>query len=179
VYPEALIGILFTASLALGVLITKEPDLLEALFGNIEEITLGEGIVAIFLSVVTIIFTYLISKGLLVGVISKEMAKSAGFNIRRINFFYLLLVAVVVALGVKFVGTLLTGALVIVPAASAKNVSRGISMYHFLSILFSIASAVFGIIISKLFGLPIGPLVVLSGVLIFAFTYIFKRLLSY
>src|SRR3972149_2293858 len=37
VYPEALVGVFFTASLAIGILITPEPDLLEALFGSIEK----------------------------------------------------------------------------------------------------------------------------------------------
>ena len=36
VYSEALVGVFFTASLAMGILITPEPELLEALFGNIE-----------------------------------------------------------------------------------------------------------------------------------------------
>src|SRR3990167_10015936 len=44
IYPEALVGVFFTASLAIGILVTPEPELLEALFGNIEKVTRVDGI---------------------------------------------------------------------------------------------------------------------------------------
>src|SRR3972149_4318490 len=47
VYPEALVGVFFTASLAIGILITPEPELLEALFGNIESIKFIEGLIIV------------------------------------------------------------------------------------------------------------------------------------
>jgi len=175
VYPEALVGILFTASLALGILLTKEPDLLEALFGNIEAISFVEGMAAIVLSLVAVIITYLISKGLTIAVISEEMAKSAGFKIKWINLIYLLLVSLIVALGVKFVGTLLTGALVIVPPASAKNISAGQKGYVILSALFALISSVTGIAIAKLLVIETGPAVVLVSVFIFLLTYLYSR----
>ena len=157
-YPEALVGISFTASLALGILITPEPDLLEALFGSIEKITFTEGAVALILSAIIIVLTGKLAKGLLLGVISKDLAKSAGVPVNKLNLLYLLLVGGVVALGVRFVGTLLTGALVIIPAASAKNVSRSMHTYHFLAIFFGITSAVIGIMIHKLFNVQSGLL---------------------
>src|SRR3989337_4320364 len=47
IYPEALVGIFFTASLAIGILITPEPELLEALFGNLEKIGLIDGLITV------------------------------------------------------------------------------------------------------------------------------------
>ncbi|MEK7611496.1 MAG: metal ABC transporter permease [Patescibacteria group bacterium] len=175
VYPEALIGVFFTASLALGILITPEPELLEALFGSIEKVGLTEGIVAIIISVITIIITFLISKRLLTGVISKDLLVSAKLPDRLINLIYLLLVGTIVALGVRFVGTLLMGALVIIPAAAAKNISSSFRWYSLLSIIFGVISAALGTTISGLYHLPSGPIVVLSGVLLFALTYIIGK----
>jgi ABC-type Mn2+/Zn2+ transport system permease subunit len=175
VYPETLVGILFTTGLAIGVLITQEPDLLEALFGNIETVTPMEGTLSAVLSLATVFLTYKISPGLTVSVLSDEMAKSAGYQIKRVNLLYLILVATVVALGVKFVGTLLTGALVIVPAAAARNISRGITSYQFLSIIFGSLSAITGILLSEYFRLPTGPLVVLTSTVFFLTTYIAKK----
>jgi ABC-type Mn2+/Zn2+ transport system permease subunit len=68
-YPEALVGLFFTASLAIGVLITKEVDLLEALFGSIEKISFYEGLVTIALSVSVIVITSLFVKKLMITVI--------------------------------------------------------------------------------------------------------------
>lgn len=175
VYPEALVGVFFTASLAIGVLITPQTELLEALFGDIEKMTHIEGLAAIAFSILIIIFTYLISKKLIIGIISDEMAKSMGISLAKINFFYLLLVGAIVALGIKFVGSLLMGALVIVPAASAKNVSIGMRSYYLLSILFGIISAIIGILLATSFGFATGPIVVITSIVIFLITYIFKK----
>lgn len=175
VYPEALVGIFFTASLAFGLLITPAPELLEALFGNIEKIAFLEGVITILISLIIVILTWLISQKILMGVISEELAKSMKIAISKYNLYYLLLVGIVVAMGVKFVGTLLMGALVIVPAAAAKNVSRGIKSYYILSAVFGLASAVVGIIAASLLHISSGPAVVLTSILIFIATYIIKR----
>lgn len=176
IYPEALIGVFFTASLALGILITPAPELLEALFGSIEKVGLTEGILAIIISVITIILTFIISKRLLTGVISKDLLVSAKVPDRMINLIYLLLVGTVVALGVRFVGTLLMGALVIIPASAAKNIGSSFRLYSLLSIIFGVFSAALGATVSGLYHLPSGPVVVLSGVLFFAVTYIVGKI---
>lgn len=174
-YPEALVGIFFTTSLALGVLITPEPDLLEALFGNIEKINLIEGFMAIIASIIIILSAKLISKKLILGIISNELLKSLSISGKKINLIYLLLIGSIVALGVKFIGTLLMGGLVIIPAASAKNISKGIDNYYLLSMVFGIVSAVIGVYIASLYQISSGPSVVLTSIAIFVCTYFSKK----
>lgn len=171
IYPEALVGVFFTASLAIGILITPEPELLEALFGNIERVTLVEGLVTVVISLLVIIAVKRLSKQLILDTISTELAKSTGISTSRNNLIYLLLVGTIVALGIRFLGTLLTGALVIIPAASAKNVSRGMMQYQAFSVIFGIASALMGVTISILTHFSPGPVVVLSSIFIFIVTY--------
>lgn len=175
VYPEALVGVFFTASLSIGLLLTPEPELLEALFGNIDKIGIQDGILTLVGAVIIFVVTLLISKKLLLGVVSEDLAKSQKINISNINLSYLLLVALVVALGVKFLGTILTGAMVIIPAASAKNLAKSIKGFHFLAIVIGIISSIAGILIAKYFGIASGPAVVLSAVLLFIFSYVFKN----
>lgn len=175
IYPEALVGIFFTTSLALGILITPKPDLLEALFGNIETITIIEGILACLLSFILIIIARRLSKDIILGIISPELAFSQGVNLSRVNLVYLILVGAIVALGVKFVGTLLMGALVIIPAATAKNISSGIHSYHFFSCLFGVLSAVLGVLIAGSYHTSSGPIVVLSSIAFFLLSYLYKK----
>jgi len=177
IFPETLVGIFFTTSLAIGILITPEPDLLEALFGSLEKINTIEGIIAIILSLLLVGITFLIAKKLILGTVSTELAKSLKISNNRVNFIYLLLVGTIVALGVRFVGTLLMGALVIIPAASAKNISRNLKDYHLLSIIFGAVSSISGVLLSVNYRLPIGPMTVLSSVFIFSLTYLLKNLL--
>jgi len=175
IYPEALVGIFFTTALAIGLLITPETELLEALFGNIEKINLVEGVSAVILSIVVSATAYIISKKLMLGVISEELATSIGISQRKINLIYLLLVATTVTLGIRFVGTLLMGALVIIPAASAKNISSSLGSYYLFSILFGVVSAVAGISLAVLFGVASGPAVVLTSIFLFLATFVAKK----
>lgn len=174
VYPEALVGVFFTVSLAIGLLITPEPELLEALFGNIDKIGITDGIMTIVGAALIFVVTLAISKKLMLGIVSEDLAKSQGINVSRINLVYLLLVALVVALGVKFLGTLLTGAMVIIPAVSAKNMSKSIMQFQWLSVLFGVISVLFGIMVAGYFGISSGPAVVLVSVFLFLLSYIFK-----
>lgn len=175
VYPEALVGIFFTASLSIGLLLTPEPDLLEALFGNIDKIGIGDGLIVTIGAIVIFVVTMLISKKLLLGIVSEDLARSQKVNVGKINLVYLLMVALVVALGVKFLGTLLTGAMVIIPAVTAKNLAKSIKSFHLYSIGFGIISAVFGIVIGKIFGIASGPAVVLTSISLFIISYIFRK----
>lgn len=175
VYPEALVGVFFTASLAIGILITPEPELLEALFGNFEKINLLDGAIIALSSLVIFTSVSLISKKLLLGIVSEDLAKAEGINMKRVNLIYLLLVGFVVALGVKFVGTLLMGALVVVPAVAAKNLSGSIKSYQILGSLLGVFSVVFGLLISNYFHFSSGPIIVLVSIFIFLLSYVFKR----
>ena len=165
---EAIIGVLFVLALAIGILITPQVDLLEALFGDVSKITLTDTIITVLVSVSVIFVTKAIYQKLAVSMISKELAIASRIKVERINLIYLFLVAIIVALGIKEVGTLLVGALVIVPAAAAKNISSTLSRYSLMSAIFGVASATSGVILSNYVNLPAGPLVVIVGAAIFA-----------
>jgi zinc transport system permease protein len=116
-----------------------------------------------------------ISDRLLLGVVSEDLAKSTGVEMSKVNLIYLLMVGLAVALGVKFIGTLLTGAMVIVPAAAAKNFAGSVSEFQILAVLIGVVSAVFGIFIAGVWGIASGPAVVLVSVFIFILSYFFKK----
>ena len=165
---EAIIGVLFVLALAIGILITPQVDLLEALFGDVSKITFTDTIITVLVSVSVILVTKTIYQKLAVSMISKELAIASRIKVESINLIYLFLVAIIVALGIKEVGTLLVGALVIVPAAAAKNISSTLSRYSLMSAIFGLASATSGVILSSYVNLPAGPLVVIVGAAIFA-----------
>jgi ABC-type Mn2+/Zn2+ transport system permease subunit len=165
---EAIIGVLFVLALSIGILITPEVDLLEALFGDVFTLTLADTIITVLISICVIFIARSIYQKLAVSMISKELAVASRIKVERINLIYLLLVAVIVAVGIKEVGTLLVGALVIVPAAAARNISSTLTRYYLLSAIFGLVSATLGIVISGYVNIPAGPLVVIVGAAIFA-----------
>lgn len=172
---ETLVGIFFALSLAIGILITPEPDLLEALFGNISNIGLFDALITIILTIIVFLIMNRIHRGLTITVISKEVAQSMKIPVARIGFLFLLMVATIVALGLKVTGTFLMGALVIVPAAAAKNISVNMSQYTFLAGFFGALSGLGGILLAGHFHLTPGPIVVLSSGVIFLATLLFKK----
>jgi ABC-type Mn2+/Zn2+ transport system permease subunit len=106
--------------------------------------------------------------------ISEDLATSKGINIPRTNLLYILLVSLIVAVGIRIVGTLLVGFLVIVPAAAAKNVSPNLSKYFTLSSIFGSVSAVTGVLIAGYYNLSAGPIVVFAGITIFGATVVLR-----
>lgn len=173
---ETLVGVMFTASLAIGVLITPDHELLEALFGDISQVDFVNTLLAVVLSIIVFLVAFKIKDGYLLGTISKDLAKSNGVKIAKIDLVYLFLVSLIVALGIKVAGTLLTGALVVLPAAASKNLSSSFNRFSGLSLIFGMISAFGGIVASSYFGLVhAGPAIVLSCSVIFLISLFVKK----
>lgn len=172
---ESLVGLFFTFSLALGILITPEEELLEALFGDISRLTPFDAILAVALSLLVIAVMRAVQKNFILATISPDLAKSAGVKVAKTNFIFLLLVAAIVALGIKVVGTLLMGALVIIPAIASKNITLSMGSYIFISAVFGLASLLIGLVIAGYFSLAPGPIVVLVSTMIFLLTLLKRR----
>ncbi len=172
---ESLVGVLFVLALAVGILITPEVDLLEALFGDITQTTLIDAIGAVTASVAVVLITRAMYSRIILTLISEELAVSVKTRVASLNLVYLFLVALVVATGIKVVGSLLVGALVIVPAAAARNISPNLARYATLSSMFGVSSSVVGILLASYSNIPAGPVVVLVGTVFFLATLIFSR----
>ncbi len=172
---EALVGTLFTLSLAIGILLVPEPDILEALFGDISKVDQLDAVMALVISVMTILIAKSIYDKMILGIISEDLAASYGVNVARVNLVYILIVSMVVAVGIKIVGSLLVGALVIVPAAAVKNSAQNMRYYCIGSSIVGAVCSTIGVIVSQVTGFPAGPLVVLSGFIVFIISVIRVR----
>lgn len=173
---EALVGASFTLALAVGILIIPEIELVEALFGSIVDVVVWDALVAVAVSLVAVFLTRVVYKKLVLAMISEDLALSKGIDVAKTNLLYLFLVSIVVAIGIKIVGTLLVGFLVIVPAIAARNLSPNMFRYTLLSAVFGAVSAFSGVLLTSYFNIPPGPLVVFSGITIFAITIIVSKI---
>lgn len=179
---DAVIGVLFVFALAVGLLITPQADLLDALFGDIANVALLDMALAVGLCGAILLVGWRIYRPVILSLISEDLAISKKINVGRVDFVYLLLVALVVAAGIKVVGMLLVGAVVILPAVSAKNVSRSLAQYARASAVLGMVTAAGGIILAAaLPGLvpawsyvPPGPMVVVVGTAVFGLTVAMK-----
>ena len=80
-----------------------------------------------------------------------------------------------VMLSIKWVGILIINALLILPAASSRNISENLREYHFFSILFSMFSGIVGLFISYYTNVATGPMIVIIASVIFFATYFYGR----
>ncbi len=172
---DTVVGVFFTTALAVGALLVPDTEILEALFGDIEKLTQLDFWWAIFLSLVIMILLVYFWKKFTLALISADLSRSVGDNPHRLELFFLLIFALAVAVGIKFVGALLMGSLVVIPAATSRNVAHSMNSYLMLSALFGSAGAALGMIASSLYHLSPGPMFILIGGGFFLISIFFRR----
>ncbi|MGB9591340.1 MAG: metal ABC transporter permease, partial [Candidatus Kryptoniota bacterium] len=172
---EALTAIVFATGVATAFLFLPVDEAEAALVGNIMSVSYREAITSVALSAVVFLIVKLSYNKIMLINIYEDVAKIEGINIKLYNFLYLLSIAIVVAFGVNLVGGLMAAALVAIPSAASRNVSKSLRQYKFLASLFGAASAIIGITVSFSSKLPAGPLVILVGGAIFLVTVLFSK----
>ena len=173
--PEAIIGTFFTATLALGVILVPSEELFESLFGNLFAIKKLDAMVIIAASSMIFSLTLLLSRRLTLSIAAPDLAKSAGFRPDFSYLAFLLLFALSVALGIKLIGSVLMGALTILPAVSARNLAWSLKSFVGFSVIFGLVMTLIGILISTAFNFPPGPAVILTGIIFFIISLFFKK----
>ncbi len=172
---DTVVGVSFTLSLAIGALLTPETEILEALFGDITKLSRFDFWWAVGLSLVIIILLLYFSRRFILTLISTDLSRSVGHTPHRLELLFLLIFALAVAVGIKFVGALLMGSLIIIPAAASRNLSRSMSSYLLLSALIGILAAVLGILGARFYNLPPGPVFILVAGALFFISIFFRR----
>ena len=173
--PEAIVGTFFTATLALGVILVPNEELLEGLFGNLFAITDSEAVLIIIASIIIFALTLFVARRLALGIIAPDMAQSIGMRPDLSYLVFLLLFASSVALGIKLIGSVLMGALTILPAVSARNFSWSLKSFLSFSVILGVIMTAAGILLAGYFNFPPGPLVILTGIVFFAISLFFRR----
>jgi zinc transport system permease protein len=172
---EALTAVVFASGVAAAFLFLPIEQAETALIGDITKVDLIEALITVILcSLVFFIVKKIYSQMVLIS-ISEDMAKAEKVNVKKYNFFYLGAIAIIVALGVKMVGSLLTAALVAIPVCAARNLSKNLFQYIFLATFFGAISAFLGILLFELTDFPAGPLIILVSTSFFLTSLIFKK----
>lgn len=176
---DAIIGVLFSGSLALGVLIISRLsgyrlNLVNFLFGDILAVSSIDLVLSLLLFVAVLTITILFFRHLLFISFSKELAKVNGLSVEFWDYLFAILLSLTIALSLKIVGAVLVSALIVIPATAAKLVSKTVRGMVFWSVFFALSSIFIGLASSYIFDLPSGPSIVIIQVLLFVLALIFK-----
>ncbi|MEK7507834.1 MAG: metal ABC transporter permease [Patescibacteria group bacterium] len=173
---EATIGVIFASSVAIGaLLINSTEELIDALFGGFGNLPTSEFVFGLAASLFVIIAVWMLRNKLIIGLFSPELASATGINVNRLNLWFLLLFGLTILSGLRFLGALLAGSLIIIPAAAARQLTHTIGAFIATSATLSILSVIFGFLISRAYNLELGPIVVVISAAFFALSLLKKK----
>ncbi len=173
---DTLIGVFSSTAVALGIFaatlnggsFTKYN---QYLIGDILSVTREEiGALALVLLGV-LIFWVVCANRLTLTAIHPELASSRGIPVELGQTIFIVAIAVVVTLSISSVGLLILNSLLVLPGASARNVSRNLRQYHGYSVLFALVAGIGGLTVSYYLGCSAGAAISLALALIFAITF--------
>ncbi|MCI5726613.1 MAG: metal ABC transporter permease [Clostridium sp.] len=162
---DTIISVFTSIAMSLGLALLSISDSFNKyssyLVGDILSIT-KEEIIYLFicLIIVLLLWTFTYNK-LNAESINRTLSKSKNINGKLYDYIFSAFIAVVIMLSIRWIGLLLINSLIILPAASSRNISSNTRQYHFWSILFSLVMGVAGLIISYYVQIPTGPMIVL------------------
>ncbi len=177
---DTLIGVFSSTAVALGIFIaTLGGDSFTKynryLIGDILSVTGGEiGMLALVLLGV-FVFWVISSNRLTLTAIHPQLASSRGIPTGLTQTIFTVAIAVVVTLAISWVGLLILNSLLILPGASARNVSKNLKQYHLFSVVFALFAGICGLCISYYLGASAGAAISLVLALVFTVTFLFRK----
>jgi zinc transport system permease protein len=171
-HEDTAIGIFFSLTMALGILFIGlsgryNVDLFGYLFGNILAITRGDLTVIAILSPVIFVLLCSVFKELLFLSFDEEVAEVSGVAVAPVYYFFLLAMAVTIVIAIKLIGIVLVSAMLVLPAATARQMVDGYRSMVWWSIGLAVSSTVAGLFLSYYLDLASGATIVLvAGILL-------------
>lgn len=177
---DTLIGVFSSTAVALGIFIAtlgggSFTKYNKYLIGDILSITPAEigALAVVFVGVA--LFWVLCSNRLTLTSVHPQLASSRGIPVHVSQGIFTTAIAVVVTLTISSVGLLILNSLLVLPAASSRNVSRNLKQYHLFSVLFALISGICGLVCSYYLEVSAGAAISLMLALCFAVSFCFRK----
>ena len=175
---DTVIGVFSSCGVALGlVLLSRGGDFAKyqsLLIGDILSISAPE-LIALAVTLAAVAVVWLLCFNQLHAVsISPALARSKGIPVGWLDNLFVVIIAVVVMLAIQWVGLLIINAMLILPAAAARNVAGSMRSYHLLALIFGLFSGVLGLFLSYFNAVAAGPTIVLVAAALFFGTFLLR-----
>jgi zinc transport system permease protein len=172
---ETIIGVVFSTALAIGSMMATGEELLDALLGApgaLSRAEAGFGIAAAF-GIAAFVLTQ--KERLVVALVSADLARTSGVRVARLELLFLLAFALTIGLGLRYLGVLLMGSLIIIPAATAKHLARSLDGMLGISVVLAIASTVSGEVLASRLHRSSGPVIIVVAAALFFASLLIRR----
>lgn len=177
---DTIIGVFSSIAMALGIVMLSKnggfSKYSNYLIGDILSIHANEILMLLFILIVVLIIWVLSFNKLLISSINSDLAYSKGISVKFYKNLFMILVAMIVTVSIKWVGILIINSLLVLPAASSRNIAKNMRTYHIMSVVFSLVSGLLGLVLSFYIGTAAGGTIVLVSAVIFFITFFINRL---
>ncbi|MBQ3192738.1 MAG: metal ABC transporter permease [Oscillospiraceae bacterium] len=177
---DTLIGVFSSTAVALGIFVATMgggsfTKYNKYLIGDILSVSPAEiGMLALVLLAV-LIFWGLCANRLTLTAVHPQLASSRGIPVGLSQTLLIVAISVVVTLSISSVGLLILNSLLVLPGASARNISRNLRQYHGFSVLFALIAGIGGLVISYYLGCSAGAAISLILASIFTVTFCLRK----
>jgi len=171
-WTDALLNIIYSSSLAIAIIILSfvgeyKGGLNNLLFGDILAVRELDLVFSSLLLIVCIALVGLTLRTQMLVTLHEPLAIARGVPVSAHRTAFIVLLSLVVGISIKAIGVLLVSAFVVIPACTARLLSRNFTNYVLLSAGLGAFSAVVGMVLSAAFNLPSGPTIVAVQLTIF------------
>ena len=177
---DTTISVFSSAGIALGLLVLsgsgKYGRYSSILVGDILAVTPTDILCLGVALAVGVLLWVLMYNQLLLTAINPQLAQSRGIRDKAVEYGFVILVAVAVMLSIRWVSVMLINALLILPAAAARNISRSAAQHALISVLISLFSGIAGLCVSVPLGTSVGAAVVLCAAACYAASLLIARI---
>ena len=172
---ETVTGVVFSVALAVGSMLATGDELVDALLGAPG--ALGRWELALGITGAAAVVAFVLSQRsrLVISLVSRDIARTSGIRVARVELLYLLAFALTVALGLRYLGVLLMGSLVIIPAATAKHLARSLDGMLVIAVTVAVVATVAGEVLASFIHRATGPVIITIAAGIFLASLLFRR----
>lgn len=168
---DTVIGVFSSTAIAVGLMIMSRgggfSKFSPLLIGDVLSITPSDLVGLAAVDVVVLIGWILLFNRLLLLSVNSSLARSRGIFIFAVEAAFAVLLAVVVAVSIQWVGILIINALLVLPGAAARNLARSVKEYHAISTVLALFSGLIGLFAAYHLGIAAGAAIVAAASLFF------------
>lgn len=165
--PDTIIGVFSSTAVALGIVILSRgggfAKYSSFLIGDLLSISAPQILLLGIVLIAVMVFWAIFFNQLLLVSVNPSLARSRGVNVKGIEMTFAILMAIVVTISIQWVGILIINSLLVLPAATARNLALNMRQYHVIAVLVAIISGLSGLILSYYWDTATGASIVLCA----------------
>lgn len=178
-YAELVMSIVLTFSLGIAIILIStgkaSGKVNSILFGSILTVTKEDLFIIAIAGVITLIILSIIYNKLIYVTFDEEGAKTAGINVKLINYIFTILVGATISLSIKIMGILVISSIIVVPVATAMQLKLNFKKTLIFSIIFGLADILLGLVLAYYLNSAAGGTIAITSITILVITLIISR----